>query len=91
MGDKSFLKSLGLAGVQGTKMANREKESVRRDIAEAFSFARFIIDNPKFTHKIKNNAEINILSCRVGAGTQKLRCFHKNSQAFVSQPIFRPL
>ena len=72
-------------------MTNREKECVRRDIAEAFSFARFIIDNPEFMRKIRNNAGINILPCRIGGNARKLRCFPKNSQAFISQPIFRPL
>jgi len=72
-------------------MTNREKECVRRDIAEAFSFARFIIDNPKFMRKIKNNAGINILPCRAGGEAQKFRCSPKNTQAFISRTMFRPL
>ena len=40
------------------------KQELCRDIADAFSFVRFLIKHPKMLNKIKNNAHIHILPAK---------------------------
>lgn len=65
-----------------------ELEAVRRDIAEAFAFARFLIDNPKALKAVRDGSEIRIVPSRsVKPGTP----LPARVQAFAARTTFRPL
>ncbi|MBI5884057.1 MAG: hypothetical protein HZB91_13255 [Elusimicrobia bacterium] len=65
---------------------NREK--IRRDIAEAFDFMRFLIKHPRMLAKIRNGSEIRILPA--GVCLQASRA-SKRVQTFAAETVFRSL
>ena len=67
-----------------------EKEQVRRDIAEAFDFIRFIVKNPAMLGKIKNGSQIRFVPAVGGKRLKPLRQ-PKKVQTFAAETVFRSL
>jgi len=71
-------------------MTRKEKEGMRKDIAEAFDFVRYLLKNPRQIARIKNNGEIRfcpehpVRTPRGGGGSRRV-------QYFRSENVFRPL
>lgn len=66
------------------------RERLRKDIGEAFEFARFLIKNPRTLRTIKSGSVIRLVPADCG----RLPAAHKPSgrvQAFAAQTIFRSL
>ncbi len=66
------------------------KQELCRDIADAFSFVRFLIKHPKMLNKIKNNAHIHILPAKYKKKIS-FSGLKNNSQLFSSETIFHQL
>jgi len=65
-------------------------EQVKKDIAEAFDLARFLIKNPRELKGVRNGAQIKVIPAAFGP-RPKSRRSSGNLQIYVSESVFHPL